>query len=173
MLAVVGVVIQAGTMTPAGHRRGPAERRSSADVGIPLILTQFVGFVIFMVAAQAELTQPPFDMPVAESEIVVGAYTEYTGWFAFFLCREFGGIVAFAGVAATLFLGGWAVPRLPGTAADCRARSCCSPRSFALSFLDRSGCASPTRGSARTSCSASRGSADPDRAGQHPRRRRS
>ena len=72
-----------------------------------------------MVAAQAELTQPPFDMPVAESELVAGYMVEYTGFrFLFFFIGEFGTVFAFAALAATLFLGGWAVPWVHGTAAD-------------------------------------------------------
>jgi NADH-quinone oxidoreductase subunit H len=64
-----------------------------------------------MVAAQAELTQTPFDMPVAESEIVGGYMVEYTGFrFLFFFIGEFGTAFAFAALAATLFLGGWAIP---------------------------------------------------------------
>ena len=48
-------------------------------IGNPFILTQFIGFFIFMIAVQAELTQAPFDMPVAESELVTGYLTEYSG----------------------------------------------------------------------------------------------
>jgi NADH-quinone oxidoreductase subunit H len=72
-------------------------------------------FVVFMIASLAELTRPPFDMPVADSEIIFGAYTEYTGLkFAFFLLAEYGGIVALSGVAAVLFLGGYqALPGIP------------------------------------------------------------
>jgi len=88
-------------------------------IGNPLILTQFVGFALFLVAAQAELTQPPFDMPVAESELVAGYMVEYTGFrFLFFFIGEFGTAFAFAALAATLFLGGWSVPWVHGTAAD-------------------------------------------------------
>ena len=72
-----------------------------------------------MVAAQAELTQPPFDMPVAESELVAGYMVEYTGFrFLFFFIGEFGTAFAFAALAATLFLGGWSVPWVHGVAAD-------------------------------------------------------
>jgi NADH-quinone oxidoreductase subunit H len=60
------------------------------------------------VASLAELTRPPFDMPVADSEIIFGAYTEYTGLkFAFFLLSEYGGIVVLSAVASVLFLGGY------------------------------------------------------------------
>ena len=100
MLAVVGVVIQAGTM----NLQGIVEFQRSGEIfgfgglGFPLILTQFVGFALFMVAAQAELTQPPFDMPVAESELVAGYMVEYTGFrFLFFFIGEFGTAFAFAG----------------------------------------------------------------------------
>jgi NADH-quinone oxidoreductase subunit H len=65
-------------------------------------------FLVFMMAAVAELTRPPFDMPVADSEIIFGAYTEYTGLkFAFFLLAEYGGIVALSAIASVLFLGGY------------------------------------------------------------------
>jgi len=85
----------------------------------PYILTQFVGFFLFLVAAQAELTQTPFDMPVAESELVAGYMVEYTGFrFLFFFMGEFGTAFAFAGIAATLFLGGWSIPHVHGTLAD-------------------------------------------------------
>ena len=72
-------------------------------------------FLIFMIASLAELTRPPFDMPVADSEIIFGAYTEYTGLkFAFFLLAEYGGIVALSGIASVLFLGGYlALPGIP------------------------------------------------------------
>jgi NADH-quinone oxidoreductase subunit H len=75
------------------------------------VITQIVGFLIFLAAVQAELTQTPFDMPVAESEIVGGYQVEYTGFrFLAFFMGEFGTAFAFAGIAATLFLGGWSVP---------------------------------------------------------------
>jgi NADH-quinone oxidoreductase subunit H len=80
-------------------------------IGFPLILTQFIGFALFLVASQAELTQTPFDMPVAESELVAGYMVEYTGFrFLFFFIGEFGTAFAFSAIAATLYLGGWALP---------------------------------------------------------------
>jgi NADH-quinone oxidoreductase subunit H len=121
VLAVVGVVIQAGTMNLQGivGAQQNGEIFGWGGIGNPYILTQFVAFALFMVAAQAELTQPPFDMPVAESELVAGYMVEYTGFrFLFFFIGEFGTAFAFAALAATMFLGGWSVPWVHGSAAD-------------------------------------------------------
>lgn len=79
------------------------------------VLVQPIGFAIFMMASLAELTRPPFDMPIADSEIIFGAYTEYAGLkFAFFLLAEYAGIVALSAIASVLFLGGYLGPILPG-----------------------------------------------------------
>ena len=113
VLAVVGVVIQAGTLSLQGIVGAQAEGEifGFAALGNPFILTQAIGFFIFLAAAQAELTQTPFDMPVAESEIVGGYQVEYTGFrFLFFFMAEFGTAFAFGAIAANLFLGGWWVP---------------------------------------------------------------
>jgi NADH-quinone oxidoreductase subunit H len=121
VLAVVGVVIQAGSMSLQDIVRFQQDGSIFGwnGLGFPLILTQFLGFVIFLIAAQAELTQTPFDMPVAESELVAGYMVEYTGFrFLFFFMGEFGTAFAFAGIAATLFLGGWSIPHVHGTVAD-------------------------------------------------------
>ena len=75
------------------------------------LLWQLPGAVVFFVAGLAELQRPPFDMPVADSEIIFGAYTEYTGLrFAFFLLAEYAGIVVLSALTAVLFLGGWRGP---------------------------------------------------------------
>jgi len=67
----------------------------------------------FFVASLAELNRPPFDMPVADSEIIFGHMTEYTGLrFAFFLLTEYAGIVVAGALFAVLFLGGWRGPFL-------------------------------------------------------------
>jgi NADH-quinone oxidoreductase subunit H len=115
IFAVVGVVIQAETLSLQGIVRAQAEGEifGFGALGNPFILTQFIGFVIFLVAVQAELTQPPFDMPVAESELVGGYQVEYTGFrFLLFFIGEFATAFAFAAIAATLFLGGWWMPGL-------------------------------------------------------------
>lgn len=113
VLAVVGVVIQAGTLNLQGivAAQHQGEIFGWGGIGNPFILTQLLGFVIFMIATQAELTQPPFDMPIAESEIVTGYMTEYSGMrFLLFFIGEFATAAVFSAIAATLFLGGWAVP---------------------------------------------------------------
>jgi NADH-quinone oxidoreductase subunit H len=72
---------------------------------------QLVGAFVFFVAGLAELQRPPFDMPVADSEIIFGAYTEYSGLrFALFLLAEYAGIVVLCGLTTVLFLGGWHGP---------------------------------------------------------------
>ena len=113
VLAVIGVVIQAGTLNLQGIVAAQANGAIFGwdAIGNPFILTQLVGFLVFLAAVQAELTQTPFDMPVAESEIVGGYQVEYTGFrFLFFFMGEFGTAFAFGAIAATLFLGGWWVP---------------------------------------------------------------
>jgi len=75
------------------------------------LLWQLPGAAVFLVAALAELQRPPFDMPVAVSEVVFGALTEYTGLrFAFFLLAEYAGIVVMSIFFTVLFLGGWRGP---------------------------------------------------------------
>jgi len=113
VLAVVGVVIQAGTMSLQGivHAQADQSIFGISLIGNPFLFTQIVGFILFIAAAQAELSQTPFDMPVAESELVAGFMTEYTGFrFLFFFISEFGTAFALAGIAATLYLGGWYQP---------------------------------------------------------------
>jgi NADH-quinone oxidoreductase subunit H len=113
VLAVVGVVIQAGTMSLQGIVHAQADQAIFGVhvVGNPFVITQILGFILFLAAAQAELAQTPFDMPVAESELVAGFMTEYSGFrFLFFFISEFGTAFALAGIAATLYLGGWYQP---------------------------------------------------------------
>ena len=113
VLAVLGVVIQAETMNMQSIvvAQGDGEIFGWSGLGNPYVLTQFVGFAIFMIAVQAELTQTPFDMPIAESELVSGYMTEYSGFrFLIFFIAEFATAGVFALIASVLFLGGWAVP---------------------------------------------------------------
>ena len=113
VLATLGVVIQAGTMNLQGI---VAVQNQGSIFGIdwlgnPFLFTQIIGFLIFMIAVQAELTQAPFDMPIAESELVSGYMTEYTGFrFLIFFIAEFATAGVFAFLASVLFLGGWGIP---------------------------------------------------------------
>ncbi|MGH2724044.1 MAG: NADH-quinone oxidoreductase subunit NuoH [Actinomycetota bacterium] len=103
ILAAVSVAMLAGTLSLVGI----VEAQRSFWFG----LVQPVGMVIFVVASLAELVRTPFDMPIADSEIIFGAYTEYTGLkFAFFLLGEYAGIVVLSAVASVLYLGGYLAP---------------------------------------------------------------
>ncbi len=110
VLSVVGVVVLAGTMSLDGIVQ------AQIAAGYPYVVLQFVGFGIFMVAALAELSRIPFDMPIAESELVMGYLTEYSGFrFLFFFLAEFANMFTMSAIAATLFLGGY---HLPGLSTD-------------------------------------------------------
>ncbi len=115
VLATVGVVVMAGTMSLNGIVEAQAGWFSETGWGggFPFIIPQFVGFVIFMIAAVAELSRTPFDMPIAESELVMGYLTEYSGFrFLFFFLAEFANMFSMSAIAATLFLGGYWAPGL-------------------------------------------------------------
>ena len=102
VLTVASVALAAGTLSLTGIVR---------EWSPWWLLWQLPGAVVFLTAALAELQRPPFDMPVADSEIVFGAFTEYTGLrFAFFLLSEYAGIVLMSLLFAVLFLGGWRGP---------------------------------------------------------------
>lgn len=72
---------------------------------------QLPGLLVFFTAGLAELRRPPFDMPIADSEIILGHLTEYAGLrFALFMLAEYAGIVVLAALTTVLFLGGWKGP---------------------------------------------------------------
>lgn len=123
LLAVVAVVIQAGTMSLNGiveAQQVTLFTVGGVDIALPFVLTgQIVGFVIFSVAAIAELSRIPFDMPIAESELTMGYLTEYTGIrFTMFFLGEYASMVGLSAIAATLYLGGYGVPFLPESMAN-------------------------------------------------------
>jgi NADH-quinone oxidoreductase subunit H len=100
VLAAAAVAMQAGTLSLVGI--------AAAQTSYWFILPQFAGFLIFVMASLAELSRPPFDMPIADSEIIFGHMTEYTGIrFALFLLAEYAGIVSLSTIAVVLYLGGW------------------------------------------------------------------
>ncbi|GAW92852.1 NADH-quinone oxidoreductase subunit NuoH [Calderihabitans maritimus] len=78
------------------------------------IVLQPVAFLIFFIAATAELNRGPFDLPEGEQEIIAGPHTEYSGMkFAMFFLAEYANLVSVSAIAVTLFLGGWRGPWLP------------------------------------------------------------
>lgn len=75
----------------------------------------FIAFVIYLIAGNAEVNRGPFDLPEAESELTAGYHTEYSGMhFGLFYVAEFVNLFVIAGVAATIFLGGWMPLHIPG-----------------------------------------------------------
>ncbi len=97
-LAILGVVLAAGTMSLTGIVQAQA---------VPFIVMQPLGFIIFFIAATAELNRTPFDLMEAESEMVAGYHIEYSGMkFALFYLAEYAYTVGISAIAATLFLGG-------------------------------------------------------------------
>jgi NADH-quinone oxidoreductase subunit H len=103
ILAGAAIAMLAGTLSLVGI--------VEAQRDFWFVLVQPLPFAIFMLASLAELIRTPFDMPIADSEIIFGAYTEYSGLkFAFFLLAEYAGIVVLSAVASVLFLGGYLAP---------------------------------------------------------------
>ena len=102
VLSAASVAMAAGTLSLTGI----------AEAWQPWwILWQLPALFVFFTAGLAELQRPPFDMPLADSELVMGPFTEYGGMrFAMFLLAEYAGIVVLAGLTTVLFLGGWAGP---------------------------------------------------------------
>jgi len=104
-LSILGVVVLTGSLSlnsivEAQH--------------IPFILLQPLGFLIYMAAAAAEINRTPFDLLEADSEIVAGFHTEYSGMkFALFYLVEYCEALAVSVIVATLFLAGWKGPLLP------------------------------------------------------------
>jgi len=112
LLAVVPVVLIAGTLSLTGIVDAQA---GWAWGFIPHwhVLTPwgFAGFLIFFVASLAESNRSPFDLPEAESELIAGHLTEYSGFkYALFFMAEYFGMCALSGLGVTLFLGGWQAP---------------------------------------------------------------
>jgi NADH-quinone oxidoreductase subunit H len=114
ILAAITVAVQAGTLSLNGIVAAQATfMLPGTNINVWYVFPQIVGFGIFFIAALAELSRPPFDMPIADSELVFGYMTEYTGLkFAMFLLTEYAGMIAMSALITVLFLGGW--QPLPG-----------------------------------------------------------
>lgn len=112
LLAVVPVVLLSGTLST----QNIVLAQGGWTFGILPhwhILTPWgaCGFLIFLVAALAETNRSPFDLPEAESELIAGHLTEYSGFkYALFFMAEYFGMTALCGLGVTLFLGGWQAP---------------------------------------------------------------
>lgn len=105
VLSVLGVVIIAGSLSLS---------TIVASQGIPYILFQPLGFLVFFIAGCAEINRSPFDLLEADSELTAGFHTEYSGMkFALFYLVEYGEAMALAAIISTLFLSGWRGPLLP------------------------------------------------------------
>ncbi len=106
--SVIGVVMLAGTLDLNGI--------IFAQITSPFrlfIIPQFIGFIVFLIAAFAETNRVPFDLPEAETELVAGFHTEYSALkFALFFMAEYVNMFTVSVMIVTLFLGGWYVPGL-------------------------------------------------------------
>ncbi|MCC7108236.1 MAG: NADH-quinone oxidoreductase subunit NuoH [Deltaproteobacteria bacterium] len=110
-MSLVGVVMITGEMSLRGIVMWQAEH------GIPLVLLQPVGFALFVVGMFAETNRAPFDLVEADTELVAGFHTEYSGFrFGMFMMSEYMAMITVSAVATSLFLGGWGGPFgfLPG-----------------------------------------------------------
>lgn len=106
-LSLMGVVVQAGTFELTGI--------VEAQAGLWFVVPQFLGFAVFLVAGLAESHRLPFDLPEAESELIAGYHTEYSGMkFGMFFVGEYLAITLISVLVAILFFGGWRGPWLPG-----------------------------------------------------------
>jgi len=107
LLSAMSVVLMAGSLS--------LKQIVQAQQGLWFVLYQPLAFLLYMTAATAETNRAPFDIPEAESELVAGFHTEYSGMrFSLFFLAEYTEMFVVAAVGTTLFLGGWSGPFLPG-----------------------------------------------------------
>jgi NADH-quinone oxidoreductase subunit H len=107
-LSVLGVVLMAGSLSLVDIA---VKQQETIWFAAP----QLVGLLVFFIAGVAETNRPPFDLPEAETELVAGYHTEYSGMrFGLFSMAEYINMITLSGLAVTLFFGGWGGPVLPG-----------------------------------------------------------
>lgn len=107
VFSILGVVMLTGSLKMS--------EIVAAQANVWNIALQPLAFVIYVVAATAEVNRTPFDLVEAESEIVAGPFTEYSGMrYSLFFMAEYANMLAVSMIATTLFLGGWNGPWLPG-----------------------------------------------------------
>jgi NADH-quinone oxidoreductase subunit H len=105
-LSLVGVMLMAGSLNLSDI----VKAQHQYPFGM-FAFPQFLGFFVFVVAAFAETNRAPFDLPEAESELVAGYFTEYSGFrFAFFFLGEYIAMLTMSIIATLCFLGGWTIP---------------------------------------------------------------
>jgi NADH-quinone oxidoreductase subunit H len=105
-LSIMGVVILAGSFSLSDIIH--------AQRGLWFVIPQFLGFLLFLIAGIAETRRLPFDLPEAESELIAGFHSEYSGMkFGMFFVGEYMGITLISAMIAALFFGGWLGPVLP------------------------------------------------------------
>ena len=105
-LSLMGVVLLAGSFD--------LTQIVNAQRGLWFVIPQFLGFLLFFVAGLAETRRLPFDLPEAESELVAGYHSEYSGMkFGMFFVGEYLGITLISALISVLFFGGWLGPVLP------------------------------------------------------------
>src|SRR2546425_7844077 len=105
-LAIIGALMFARTLSLSGIVNAQA-----TNGPLPYLFYQPLGFIIFVISGIAENNRAPFDLPEAESELVAGFHTEYSGfrWSLFFMA-EYAAMVVVSAIATTLYLGGWYFP---------------------------------------------------------------